>query len=104
MKPSENALIKAKRANKQLTRNDAKRIQRRKNIANQIKAFAILGGWVSITVLLWFLKPAFEAFDPGLLNILKWGCTGLSPVAAFVCIEIIVHPEWAEIKKKEASK
>ena len=45
MKPSENALIKAKRANKQLTRNDAKRIQRRKNIANQIKAFAILGGW-----------------------------------------------------------
>jgi hypothetical protein len=49
---------------------------------------------------LWFIKPAFEAFDPGLLNILKWGCTILSPVAAFTCIEIIMHPDWAEIKKK----
>ena len=89
---------------KQLTRNEAKRNQRRKNIVNQIKAFAILGGWAAITVLLWFLKPAFEAFDPGLLNILKWGCTILSPLAAFVCIEIIVHPDWGDIKKKETGK
>ena len=87
----------------ELNRNDAKRIQRRKNIANQIKAFAILGGWTAITILLWFIKPAFEAFDPGLLNILKWGCTILSPVAAFTCIEIIMHPDWAEIKKKVKS-
>ena len=86
--------------NKQLTRKEAKRIQRRKNIANQIKAFAILGGWVALTTLLWLIKPAFAAFDPALLNILKWGCTGLSPVAAFTCIEIIIHPDWAEIKKK----
>lgn len=89
---------------KQLTRNEAKRNQRRKNIVNQIKAFAILGGWAAITVLLWFLKPAFEAFDPGLLNVLKWGCTILSPLAAFVCIEIIVHPDWGDIKKKETGK
>jgi uncharacterized membrane protein YbaN (DUF454 family) len=103
MKPSEKALIKAKRANKQLTGNKVKKIQRRKNIANQIKAFAILGGWTAITILLWFIKPAFAAFDPGLLNILKWGCTILSPVAAFTCIEIIIHPDWAEIKKKAKS-
>jgi len=89
---------------KQLTRNEAKRNQRRKNIVNQIKAFAILGGWAAITILLWFLKPAFEAFDPGLLNVLKWGCTILSPLAAFVCIEIIVHPDWGDIKKKETGK
>ena len=89
---------------KQLPRNEAKRIQRRKNIANQIKAFAILGGWTALTTLLWFIKPAFAAFDPGLLNILKWGCTILSPVAAFTCIEIIIHPDWAEIKKKEVNK
>jgi len=42
MKPSEKAFIKAKRANKQLTGNKVKKIQRRKNIANQLKPLPFL--------------------------------------------------------------
>ena len=83
MKPSEKALIKAKRANKQLTGNKVKKIQRRKNIANQIKAFAILGGWTAITILLWFIKPAFAAFDPGITQYPEMGMYYIIPGGGF---------------------
>jgi len=98
--PKKNPVRLEGRLNKQLTRKEAKRIQRRKNIANQIKAFAILGGWVALTTLLWFIKPAFAAFDPGLLNILKWGCTILSPVALLPVSKSSCTPIGRRLKRR----
>ena len=97
MKPSEKALIKAKRAEK---RNRGKLpALSRVHLKTRIKYVACMAGYILLPIALW-LTPASlfsSGFGP-ILHILRWATVAIAIIASFFLMHVIVHPEWT-VKK-----
>ena len=102
MKPSEKALIKAKRAEK---RNRGKLpALSRVHLKTRIKYVACMAGYILLPVALW-LTPAsiFTSDFSAILRILRWAAVAIAVVASFFLVHVIIHPEWA-VKKEEVKR
>ena len=100
MKPSEKALIKAKRAEKR-SREKLPALSR-VHLKTRIKYVACMAGYILLPIALW-LTPATiftSGFCSRLLRILRWATIVIAVVASFFLMHVIVHPEWA-VKKEE---
>ena len=101
MKPSEKALIKAKRAEKR-SRGKLPALSH-VHLKTRVKYGACLVGYILLPIALW-LTPAsiFTSYFVPILHILRWATIALAIIASFFIVHVIIHPEWAV--KKEAVK
>jgi hypothetical protein len=101
MKPSEKALIKAKRAEK---RNHGRSPSLfRTHLKTRIKYGACLAGYILLPVALWLTPESlFSSGFATTIHILRWATVAVAVIASFFLVHVIIHPEWAV--KKDAVK
>ena len=101
MKPSEKALIKAKRAEKRS--NGKLPALSRVHLKTRIKYGACMAGYILLPIALWLTPETIftSGFAP-VLHILRWATIAIAVGASFFLVHVIIHPEWAI--KKEGEK
>ncbi len=101
MKPSEKALIKAKRAEKR-SREKLPALSR-VHLKTRITYGACLAGYILLPVALWLTPESlFSSGFATTIHILRWATIAIAAIASFFLVHVIIHPEWAV--KKEAVK
>jgi hypothetical protein len=101
MKPSEKALIKAKRAEKRSR--EKQPALSRVHLKTRIKYIACMAGYILLPIALWLTPTSiFTPYFIPIIHILRWATIAIAAVASFFLVHVIIHPEWAV--KKEAVK